>query len=47
MKSVNSLAALGCGAKLVIALGETTRGTPSFGNTISMGLPFCLAWKKL
>ncbi len=44
MKSVKSLAALGCGAKLVIALGETTSGTPSFGYTISTGFPFFFTW---
>ena len=33
--------------KLAMALGETTRGTPSTGNTTSTGLPFCFTWKKL
>ncbi len=44
MKSVKSFAALGCGANAVIALGETTSGTPSFGYTISIGLPFFFTW---
>ena len=47
MKPVNSSAALGWGAKLVIALGETTRGAPSAGNTTPTGFPFCFTWKKL
>ena len=37
---MKTLAAFGCGALARIALADDTKGRPSSGKTIAMGLPF-------